>query len=107
MVLAIADTGATDHMCPERSAFISYHPVPRTMLNVCMGDKTLAPVLGKGTAIISLNGKMVIIRNVLHVSTLRTPLYSLCKHLTQRGCGFLGNGSLGVSLCIPHVCPSS
>ena len=27
MVLAVADTDATDHMCPERSAFISYHPI--------------------------------------------------------------------------------
>ena len=95
MVLAVADTGATDHMCPERSAFISYHPVPRNTLNVRMGNKTLAPVLGKGAAIISLNGKLVLVRNVIHVSTLRTPLYSLHKHLTQRGCGFLGDDSLG------------
>ena len=100
MVLAVADTGATDHMCPEHSAFISYHPVPRNTRNVCMGDKTLAPVLGKGTAIILLNDKMVLVCNVLHVPTLRTPLYSLCKHLTQCGCGFLGDDSLGASLCI-------
>ena len=95
MVLAIADTGATNHMCLERSAFISYHPVPQNTLNVRMGNKTLAPVLGKGTAIISLNGKLVLVRNVLHVPTLRTPLYSLRKHPTQRGYSFLGNDSLG------------
>ena len=29
MVLAVADTGATDHMCPDRSAFISYHHCPQ------------------------------------------------------------------------------
>ena len=60
-----------------------------------MGNKTLAPVLGTGTAVISLNGKKVLVRNVLHVPTLRTPLYSLRKHLTQRGCGFIGDDSLG------------
>ena len=60
-----------------------------------MGNKTLAPVLGKGTAVISLNGKMVLVHNVLHVHTLRTPLYSLRKHLTQQGCGFIGDDSLG------------
>ena len=83
MVLAVADTGATDHMCPEQSAFISYHPV--TNANVCMGSKTLAPVLHKGTAVISLNGKLVLVCNAIHVPTLCTPLYSLNKHLIQRG----------------------
>ena len=72
MVLAVANTGANDHMCPEHSAFISYHPVPRHSLNIQMGCKTLAPVLGKVTSIISLNGKLVLVCNVLHVHTLRT-----------------------------------
>ena len=89
MVLAVSNTGATDHMYHERSTFLWYHPVPRHMLNVCMGDKTFAPVLSKDTVIISLNEKLVLLRNVLHMPTLRTPLYSLRKHLTQRGCGFL------------------
>ena len=107
VVLAVADTGATDHMCPEQSAFVSYHPVPCNTLNVCMGNKTLAPVLGKGTSIILLNGKLVLVRSVLHVPTLRTPLYSLHKHLTQRGCGFLGNDSLEGFFCVfSHICPS-
>ena len=61
-----------------------------------MRDKTLAPVLIKYTAIISLNGKLVLMCNVLHMSTLYTPLCSLCKYLTQHGCGFLGDESLGV-----------
>ena len=80
MVLAMADTGATNHMCPERSAFIPYHST--TNINVFMGNKTLAPVHGKRTAVISLNGKLVLVRNVLHAHTLHTPLYSLHNHLT-------------------------
>ena len=102
MVLAVADTGATDHMCPNRSAFISYHRCPPNQMNVRMGNKTLAPVLGTGTAVISLNGKLVLVQNVLHVSTLRCPLYSLRKHLTQCGCGFIDDDSLGVCSCIFH-----
>ena len=99
MVLAVADTGATDHICPERSTFISYHPVPRNTMNVRMGDKSLAPVLGKGTIIILLNGKLVLVCNMLHVPTLCTPLCNVHKHLTQCGCGFIGNNSLwGLSL---------
>ena len=72
IMLAVADTGATGHMCPERLAFISYHSV--TNVNVCMGNKTLAPVLSKSTAVISLNGKFVLVHNVLNVPTLCTPL---------------------------------
>ena len=70
-----------------------HHPVNN--VNVCRGSKTLAPVLGKGMAVISLNDKLVLVCNVLHIPTLCTPLYSLRKHLTQRGCGFLGDDSLG------------
>ena len=42
-----------------------------------MGNKTLALVLSKGTAAISLNVKLVFVPNILHVPTLHTPLYSL------------------------------
>ena len=60
-----------------------------------MRNKTPAPVLRKGIAVISLNDKLVLVRNVLHIPTLCTSLFSLWKHLSQRGCGFLGDDSLG------------
>ena len=91
--LVVADTGATDHMIPDRSAFVSYHRVSN--LRVRMADKGYAGVLGRGTAIISLNGKRVLIRDALHVPSLRTPLYSLRAHHRQKGCGFIGDESLG------------
>ena len=101
MVLVVADTDTTNHMCPEWSEIISHHPV--TNISVRMGIKALVPVLGKGTALISLNGKLILVRNVLHVPTLRTPLYSLRKHLTQRGCGFLCDDSLrGLFVSFPN-----
>ena len=52
--LTIADTGATNHMFPDRSAFISYHK--SSHVRVCLGNNTYTPVLGTGTAIVSLNG---------------------------------------------------
>ena len=92
----MADSGATDHMIPDRSAFISYRRVHD--LRVRMGNKSYAPVLGKGTAIIALNGKKVLIRDCLHVPDLRNPLYSLRAHQRQRGCGFIGLHGHGVSM---------
>ena len=98
--LLVADSGATDHMIPDRSAFISYRRVHD--LRVRMGNKSYAPVLGKGTAIIALNGKKVLIRDCLHVPDLRNPLYSLRAHQRQRGCGFIGLHGHGVYVYFPH-----
>jgi len=78
MVVAVADTGATHHMFPDRSAFISYH---RSDRRVRMASDTYDPVHGEGTAVISLNGHIVLIRDALHVPALRKPLYSLRAHV--------------------------
>ncbi|EJK72873.1 hypothetical protein THAOC_05551, partial [Thalassiosira oceanica] len=86
--VAVADSGATDHMVPDRSAFYSYRPVHG--LRVRMGNNAFVPVVGRGTAVFSLNGKHVMIRNVMHVPDLGRPLYSLRAHLLQPGCGFIG-----------------
>jgi hypothetical protein len=61
--LLIADTGATDHMIPNKSAFISYRPV--TGCHVRMGSNSFAPILGTGSAVIALNGKSILIRDCL------------------------------------------
>jgi hypothetical protein len=83
-----ADTGATNHMLPDALAFISYKRVMD--LSVRMGNNSFVPVLGWGTAVFSLNGKQVLVRNTLHIPDLAVPLYSLRAHLHQRGCGFIG-----------------
>jgi hypothetical protein len=79
--LLVADTGATDHMLPDKLAFISYYPVVGRQ--VCMGNNSFAPILGYGTPIISLNGKKILIRDCLHVPDLWNPLYSLRTHQRQ------------------------
>jgi hypothetical protein len=83
-----ADSGATDHMPLDKSAFISYKLM--TNLQVRMGNNSYPPVLGQGYAVISLNGQHILVRNALHASGLVVPLYSLRTHFTQHGCGFIG-----------------
>ena len=82
---AVADSGATDTMLPDYSAFISYRQQHNRW--VTLGDTTKVPILGEGTAKIKLNGKTVILRRCLHVPELRNPLYSLRRHRHMPGCG--------------------
>ena len=96
---AVADTGATDHMIPDKLCFVSYKSV--TGLSVRMGNNSFVPVLGRGTATFELNGKRLLVRNVLHVPGLAVPLYSLRKHVTQRGCGFIGTEESGFLVYFP------
>jgi hypothetical protein len=99
--LLMADTGATDHMLPDKSAFISYYLVIGR--RVRMGNNSFAPILGYGTAIISLNGKKILIRDCLPIPDLCNPLYSLRAHQRQRGCGFIGMFGLGFHVFFPTL----
>jgi hypothetical protein len=86
-------------MLPKKATFISYKLVSN--LQVRMGNNSFLPVLGCGTAVISLNGQRVLIRNALHALGLVMPLYSLQVHLTQQGCAFYGTYAAGVLVCFP------
>jgi hypothetical protein len=88
-----------DHMIPHKLAFISYKPA--TGRHIRMGNNSFAPILGTGSAIISINGKRILIRVCLHVPTLRNPLYSLHTHQRQRGCGHIGMHQLGMYIFFP------
>ena len=55
---ACADSGATDHMIPDYSAFISYRPSLDCDDVVVMGDDMTARIEGRGTAIISIIGNL-------------------------------------------------
>jgi hypothetical protein len=92
--LLVADTGATNHMIPNKSAFISYYSIKGRCVQ--MGNNSFAPILGHGLAIISINGKEVLICNCLHVPDLCNPLYILRAHQHQRGCSFIGMYGLGM-----------
>jgi hypothetical protein len=88
-----------DHMFPDKSAFISYKLV--TNLQVQMLNNSFLPVLGRGSAVISLNGQQILVWNALHVPGLAVPLYSLCAHCTQCGCGLIGASEVGILVYFP------
>ena len=81
-----SDTGATDTMWPDYSAFISYLKTPG--VQVKLGDGTMLDSPGKSSVKVSLNGKFIILRHVLYVTALQDPLYSLRKHTLKPGCGY-------------------
>jgi hypothetical protein len=97
--LAVADSGATNQMFPDKSAFISYKSTSN--LKVRMGNNSYLPALARGSAIISLNGQRVLVWNALHVPGLAMPLYSLRAHFQQPGCGFLGTNDVGMLVYFP------
>jgi hypothetical protein len=76
--LLVADTGVTDCMLPDKSAFILYQPF--TGRQVHMGNNSFAPILGWGLTVIAINGRQILIQDCLHISDLRNPLYSLRAH---------------------------
>ena len=86
-------------MLPDKSAFISYRP--GTHRHVRMGNNSFAPILGSGLAVISVNGRLILHRDCLHVPALRNPLYSLRAHQCQVGCGFIGMHGLGIYVFFP------
>jgi hypothetical protein len=97
--LLVTDTGATDHMIPDKSAFISYQPISGRRIR--MGNNLFAHIFGTGLAIISLNGKIILIQDCLHVPALRNLLYSLRTHQCQHGCGFICMHDLGMYVFFP------
>ncbi len=86
-------------MILDKSAFISYRPVSGRQVR--MDNNSFAPILGSGSAVIAINGKCILIRECLHVPTLRNPLYSLRAHQRQHGYGFIEIQGLGMYVFFP------
>ncbi len=96
--MAVTDTGATDHMVPDKSCFISYIDLWSFSLN---GQQLLHSSAWSQNCNFALNGKGILVRNVLHVPGLAVLLYSLCTHITQQGCGFIGTHESGFLVYFP------
>lgn len=94
-----AESGATNYMFKDYSTFVSYHKC--TNKTVKLGDSTELPILGYGTAKFSLNGKIIAVRNALHVPRLTDPLYSLRQHRFMDSCGFFSHHDSGAFLLFP------
>lgn len=86
-------------MLNDYKAFLSYKKVYGRY--VTLGDDTRLPIIGVGTAKISLNGKIILLRNVLHVPGLQNPLYSLRKHKSMPGCGTFSHFDVGSYILFP------
>ena len=86
-------------MLNDFKAFLSYKKVYGRY--VTLGNDTRLPLLGIGTAKFSLTGKVLIIRNALHVPGLRNPLYSLRSHKTMPGCGTFSHFDVGSFILFP------
>ena len=72
------DSGATYHMCNDKTQFEDLEPVSNLKIELAVYDSTEA--LGKGTVVIkTINGGKTRIENVLYVPNLKNNLFSLSK----------------------------
>ncbi|XP_077214618.1 uncharacterized protein LOC143849484 [Tasmannia lanceolata] len=74
----VVDSGATQHICANKSAFTSYTPMGEGEEQVFMGDSRPSPVVGKGKVLLKLtSGKTLVVTDVLHVPNIRQNLVSV------------------------------
>jgi hypothetical protein len=74
----VVDSGATRHICANRTAFTSYTFVGDDEDQVYLDDSRTAAVNGKGKVILKLtSGKTLVLSDVLHVPTIRANLISV------------------------------
>jgi hypothetical protein len=111
------DSGATRHVCKDRSWFEDYQ-LAKDGTMLFMGNESKAAVEGIGTVVLSFSsGNNVILKNVFHVPLMRKNLvfgsllskdgfkqvyesdkYVLSKHGTFVGFGYLCNGMFMLNL---------
>jgi hypothetical protein len=74
---------------------------------VRMGNNSYFPVLDSGTAIFALNGKRLLVHNILHAPGLAVPLYSLHTRFPQWEVGLWLPCHKGVWLphLLSYLCP--
>ncbi|KAJ9680257.1 hypothetical protein PVL29_019539 [Vitis rotundifolia] len=74
----VVDSGATRHICGNRSAFTSYTTVKEGEEQVFMGDSRSTPMIGKRKVLLKLtSGKVLALCDVLHVPDIHWNLVSV------------------------------
>ena len=74
----MVDSGATRHICGNRSAFTSYTTVNEGEKQVFMGDSRSTLVIGKGKVLLKIAFRKVFaLSDVLHVPDTRWNLVSI------------------------------
>ena len=88
----------------DRELFYHYKDLSHEGREVVVADDTTIPILGLGHVRFNLAGRMVELRNVLHVPDLQMPLLSVRTHRRRgAGCSFLADGT-GCWLTFPELC---
>jgi hypothetical protein len=78
-------------MFPTRETFLTYKPCSHSF--VILADKSKTACLGIGTITIMLVGREIVLHDVLHVPSLRSPLISAHCFCSLKGCSFLSDNS--------------
>ena len=87
----IMDSGASQHMTPNRSWFVKYEP---TDGRVIMGNNNSCKVAGTGTISLKFHdGRIRTLTGVKHIPDLKKNLISLGS-LEERGCKFRSEGGV-------------
>ncbi|XP_015160424.1 uncharacterized protein [Solanum tuberosum] len=74
----VIDSGATRHICANKTDFMSYTQVNEGEEVVYLGDSSTTQVLGKGKVLFKLTfEKTLALTEVLHVPSIRTNLVSV------------------------------
>ena len=84
-------SGATEQMLPDYFSFLSYRPYMDPNNYALLRDEYRSNIAGRGTAVFTMNGHYVLVRNALHAPSLWVPLYSAQRHRTQPGCAYYDN----------------
>ena len=81
----IIDSGATQHMTPNRQAFLTYQPISNR--KVFLGDNGMVEAIGMGCIVVEVMVKGVLrkirIQDALHVPKLHANLLSVSKLVAQ------------------------
>ena len=64
-------------MFPDYPSSLSYRPSLDPNNYALLGDWSWSNIVGRGTAVFTMNGRYVLLRNALHVPFLQAPLYSM------------------------------
>ena len=91
------------HMFPDYSSFLVYHPSTDPNDYALLGGNSHSNIAGNGTAVFTMNGRYVLVRNALHAPYLLVPLYSTQHHRTQPGCTYYGNDTVVNLLLFPTM----
>jgi hypothetical protein len=95
------DSGASDHFCNDKSAFLEIQRLPKP-IQVRIGDNSTVPAVGIGTILLSVTGKQrkIQLSKVLYIPAIGTNLLSVSK-LTDIGCNvqFSKNGQATIFNC--------